>query len=60
MHNGIPSDVLICIRAKDNTDGWIVSFAPLHLIVHTDIHIHLAHITVGNLFGLQIDQHKAL
>ena len=60
MHDGIPGDVLVRIRAKDNTDGWVVSFAPLHLIVHTDINIHLPYITVGNLFGLQIDQHKAL
>lgn len=39
-------------QSKGRSDGRAVSFASFHFIVHTDIHIHLTYITMGDLFGL--------
>lgn len=60
VENGILGNILIRVGAKDDADCWVIALAALQFIVHTDIHIHLPYVLMGNFAGFQIDQHKAL
>ena len=56
FENGVTSNILACLRTKYNTDGRIVAFRALQLIVHPNIHIHLPHILMGNSSKFQVDE----
>lgn len=59
MHDGIPGNIIVRVRAQYDSNCRIVSFSSFHFIIHPDVHIHLPNILVCDLFRFQIDQHKA-
>lgn len=59
VEDGILGNVLVRVGAKDDADGRVIAFAALQFIVHTNIHIHLSYVLMGDFAGFQIHQHKA-
>ena len=57
---GVADNGFIFIRAEDNAEGGIVILASFEIIKHTDIHIHLADILVGEFVDLQVNEYEAL
>ena len=60
MQDGVFSNILVRIGAKDDADGRVITLAALQFVIHTNIHIHLTYVLMGNFAGFQIHQHKAL
>ena len=60
MQDGVFSNILVRIGAKDDADGRVIALAALQFVIHSDIHIHLTHVLMGDFAGFQIHQHKAL
>ena len=46
--------IAFCFRAEHDADGRVVVFRPFQFIVHSDVHVHLSDILMGNLAHLQI------
>ena len=60
MKYGVFGDVLIRIRTKHKSKRWIVIVSFFEIIIHTDIHIHLSNILMGDFCRFQVNQYKAL
>lgn len=56
MQNRVPRNVLTSFTAQKNSDCRIVAFLALQIIIHTDIHINLPNILMGNCTHLQVNQ----
>ena len=59
VEDGILCNILVRVGAKDDTDGRAIPLAALQFIIHTDVHIHLPYVLMGDFAGFQIHQHKA-
>lgn len=58
VEDGILCNILIRVGAEDDADGWVIALAALQFVIHTNIHIHLTYVLMGNFAGFQIHQHK--
>ena len=59
VEDRIFGNVLVRIGAKDDANSRVIALAALQFIIHTDVHIHLPYVLMGDFAGFQIHQHKA-
>lgn len=60
MENAISRHIFAGVGAKQQADGGIVPICTHQLVIHPYIHIHLSHILMCYLLGLQVYQEEAL
>ncbi len=60
MKHRVSGNVLVRLRAEQDTDGGVVACGALQLIVHADIHVHLPNVLMRDFPHLQVDKHVAL
>lgn len=60
MEQRIAGDILIRIRAENDSQCRTIPLATLELIIHPHIHIHLPNILMRDLGRFEVNQHEAL
>lgn len=60
MQDGVFSNILVRIGAKDDADGRVITLAALQFVIHTNIHIHLTYVLMGNFAGFRSTSTKHL
>ena len=57
--HGVFGDGVIALAAQNQPDGRVVVGAAFVFFIHAHIHVHLAHVLVGELVHFKVDQQKA-
>ena len=57
---GVSGNIRVSFGAEDDTDGRVVVWSFLHLVIHLQVHVHLTDILVGDAIYLQVAKIKDL
>lgn len=54
VENRVLGYVFAGFCAEDESDGGVVAFGAFEVIVHSDVHVHLAYVLMGDFGGLEV------
>ncbi len=58
MQNRVFDDGVVFLSAEDDSNGGVVPFPSALVVIHANIHVHLAHVLVSKFTGFKVKKDK--